>query len=448
MTVILIPVETDWAEQHNTAEQRRSVPACGCPLQLNSVSCLCPHPPLSLSLYHPASTFSLFIYCVEDLKLQIDLWDWFATPAPLSSFFLSLCLCLKRLLINPATSSVTRKGKSELNRRTDGESNGGGGAKERWDASIIQVEVMWSFDKRSSVWFRMRKKAKFFFDGGKIMLMHAGERERVMKDAKDMGGRMRCLLSMLMLPACRAWGADLHFEIVGNVWKNRSYILESGWQQQACRGMVFVVAAMLNLWTTSHQCEPDRPIFLFFSFFFLMMMILYHCSKFSSSGWFWVVQKSLSLRASFEHLLMMWTWRHPEGCGRANVDQNWQGNTHSGCSSCDQGVCVCVFFFFPSLTPLKKSTCLRSNAQLVLRYKVPVETHAVYFSIRTFTLLVFGLAQGLKVKPPSRPLSIVANATVLRHTGVRQDEKCSTLWCSAACVWQVMWGHQRHRWCT
>lgn len=62
MTVILIPVETHWAAQHNTAEQQRSVPACGCPLQLNSVSCLCP-PTLLLSLPSRLQFLLVYLLC-------------------------------------------------------------------------------------------------------------------------------------------------------------------------------------------------------------------------------------------------------------------------------------------------------------------------------------------------------------------------------------------------
>lgn len=101
---------------HNTALRSggRSVQACRCPLHsLTLRPATAPRPALTLSPL-PISTFSLFIYCVEDLKPQIDLWDWFGnTLLPPPSFpspplpFPPLRLFLKRLLINPATSSVS-----------------------------------------------------------------------------------------------------------------------------------------------------------------------------------------------------------------------------------------------------------------------------------------------------------------------------------------------------
>lgn len=70
---LLIPVETNWAAQYTTAEQQRSVGVQMPSAQLNIVSCYC-FPLLSLIFI---STFSLFIYCLEDLTPQINSWDWF-----------------------------------------------------------------------------------------------------------------------------------------------------------------------------------------------------------------------------------------------------------------------------------------------------------------------------------------------------------------------------------
>lgn len=151
MTVILFSFH--WAAQYSTAERWRSVQACRCPLHsLTLRPATAPHPALTLTPL-PISTFSLFIYCVEDLKPQIDLWDWFGnTLLPPPSFpspplpFPPLRLSLKRLLINPATSSVScGEKKKRKASQMEGRREGGrervmrekGKTKQRWEASII-----------------------------------------------------------------------------------------------------------------------------------------------------------------------------------------------------------------------------------------------------------------------------------------------------------------------
>lgn len=158
MTVILFSFH--WAAQYSTAERWRSVQACRCPLHsLTLRPATAPHPALTLTPL-PISTFSLFIYCVEDLKPQIDLWDWFGnTLLPPPSFpspplpFPPLRLSLKRLLINPATSSVScggKKKKSESNGRTEGgrerESDEGKGENKTEMGGLYYpgVKVTWS----------------------------------------------------------------------------------------------------------------------------------------------------------------------------------------------------------------------------------------------------------------------------------------------------------------
>lgn len=121
---------------------------CRRPLQLPSV----PPPSPTFPSPHPVPAFSLFIYCIEDLRPQIDLWDWFGPPPPfLASTPPSpyLGLSLKRLLINPPTSSVSQREKrwvkkdrptqKERDRTGVGGSamRGNGKTEERWDVSII-----------------------------------------------------------------------------------------------------------------------------------------------------------------------------------------------------------------------------------------------------------------------------------------------------------------------
>lgn len=146
--------------------------------QLNSVSCHC----FPLPLPHPVSTFSLFIYYVEDLQLQIDLWDWFGnTLLPPIRFPPLPRLSLKRLLINAATSSVSCRAKWGVipkdggwerarERGREKESNEGKWkTKEKWEASIIQAEsyVIHLIRKALLIEVEDERGRKVFFGRGK-----------------------------------------------------------------------------------------------------------------------------------------------------------------------------------------------------------------------------------------------------------------------------------------
>lgn len=152
-----------------------------CRLQTSSAASLCTPPPTNRPLPHPVPAFSLFIYCIEDLRPQIDLWDWFGPPPPfLASTPPSPCLglSLKRLLINPPTSSVSHREKrwvKKKDRQTqrDGERERESGSgrecdegkrKNRGEMGCLyypSVKLCDPFDKGSH--FQIERGSKLFF---------------------------------------------------------------------------------------------------------------------------------------------------------------------------------------------------------------------------------------------------------------------------------------------
>lgn len=152
--------------------------------QLNSVSCYCSSSSLSLSP-SPLSPCLFIVLKISGLKMTcgIDL----ATPSsslPPLHFPPSLRLSLKRLLINPATSSVScREKKSKANGRTGSERAMGEKKNKREMGRLYypDIKLCDPFDKKSSFWLRMRGGAKSFLLSDKKRWM---QREK-MKETKD-----------------------------------------------------------------------------------------------------------------------------------------------------------------------------------------------------------------------------------------------------------------------
>lgn len=122
-----IPVET------NCTAQRCRAAALG---PVNALCSLALRPAIaSPSPSHACLPFLLvYLLCWRSQLPQIDLWDWFGPPPdplPLLLPMPSLCLFLRRLLINPPPSSVSCRGKevsgSEKDRKEEKSKKGGWG---------------------------------------------------------------------------------------------------------------------------------------------------------------------------------------------------------------------------------------------------------------------------------------------------------------------------------
>lgn len=210
MTVILFSFH--WAAQYSTAERWRSVQACRCPLHsLTLRPATAPHPALTLTPL-PISTFSLFIYCVEDLKPQIDLWDWFGnTLLPPPSFpspplpFPPLRLSLKRLLINPATSSVSCGEKKKKKKRVKWKDGGREGEGEWWGKRGKQNrDGRPLLSRRKSYVIHLITEA--LFDWGSKLFLERGNKYRYREGERKRGTEERKRKTMK-----RGWQ-------VGNNW--------------------------------------------------------------------------------------------------------------------------------------------------------------------------------------------------------------------------------------
>lgn len=177
----IIPFIFQWRPTalHSAPQCRRSARSCGCPLQLSSASCQ--HLPLPLS--PPPLSPCLFIV----LKISTPP-NWLAGLIWPTSSSLSFFLCppsvffLRRLLINPATSSVSCKGEkdsiTEDRKRVKEDGVKSQIRRKGWDASIIQA---WGYAvhliRERHFWIADEKGGKLFPERGNIYLYVEWETE-------------------------------------------------------------------------------------------------------------------------------------------------------------------------------------------------------------------------------------------------------------------------------
>ncbi len=182
---LLIPVETNWAAQCNTAERQHSVQACRCPLHS-----LTPCPATAPPLLSPSSCLHFLLVYLLCRRSQASNWlvglIWQhpppspSFPSPPLLFPLSVSPSKDFWLIQRPPRRVAEE-KSESNGRTERERERWGKRENKGEMGCLYylgVKLCDPFDKRSSFWLRMRGEANCVLLRAEINIDAERERKR------------------------------------------------------------------------------------------------------------------------------------------------------------------------------------------------------------------------------------------------------------------------------